>query len=92
MNIIMKDILALLNIEISSKECLSQKKIINHVENNYKELISTVISTRLNYDKNACIITPFGLKNSKRESKNFIVLFGYERKNNIKTKQKFKHQ
>ena len=83
--IIMEDILALLNIDVSYNERLSQiNKIMNQVEKNFKELNLTVVSTTLYYDQSTYIITPFGLKNSKREAKDGIVLFGYERKNNIK--------
>ena len=81
----MEDILALLNIDVSYNERVSQiNKILNQEENNYKELNLTVVSTTLNYDQNTYIITPSGLKNSKRDAKDGIVLFGYERKNNIK--------
>jgi hypothetical protein len=83
--IIMEDILTLLNIDVSYNERLSQiNKIMNQVEKNFKELNLTVVSTTLYYDQSTYIITPFGLKNSKREAKDGIVLFGYERKNNIK--------
>jgi hypothetical protein len=85
MEIIMEDVLALLNIDVSYNERVSQiNKILNQEENNYKELNLTVVSTTLNYDQNTYIITPSGLKNSKRDAKDGIVLFGYERKNNIK--------
>ncbi len=81
----MEDVLALLNIDVSYNERVSQiNKILNQEENNYKELNLTVVSTTLNYDQNTYIITPSGLKNSKRDAKDGIVLFGYERKNNIK--------
>ena len=81
----MEDVLALLNIDVSYNERVSQiNKIVNQEENNYKELNLTVVSTTLNYDQNTYIITPSGLKNSKRDAKDGIVLFGYERKNNIK--------
>ena len=81
----MEDVLALLNIDVSYNERVSQiNKILNQEENNYKELNLTAVSTTLNYDQNTYIITPSGLKNSKRDAKDGIVLFGYERKNNIK--------
>ena len=85
MEIIMEDVLALLNIDVSYNERVSQiNKILNQEENNCKELNLTVVSTTLNYDQNTYIITPSGLKNSKRDEKDGIVWFGYERKNNIK--------
>ena len=81
----MEDVLALLNIDVPYNERLSQiDKIINQAENNYKELNLTVISSALNYDHSTYIITPYGLKNSKRDAKDGIVLFGYERKTSIK--------
>ena len=81
----MEDILALLNIDVSYNERISQiNNIINQEGNNYTELNLTVISTTLNYNQNTYVITPLGLKNSKREAKDGIVLFGYERKNNLK--------
>ena len=81
----MEDVLALLNIDISYNERCSQiNKIINQIGNNYIELNLTVVSSTLNYDQNTYIITPLGLKNSKRDGKDGIVLFGYERKHNIK--------
>ena len=77
----MDDILPLLNINIPYNERISQiSKIIN--KQNYLELNLSVISTTLNYDKNSYDITPKGLKDSKRNAKDGIVLFGYERKNN----------
>ena len=85
METIMEDILALLNIDVSYNERISQiNNIINQGNNNYTELNLTVISTTLNYSQNVYVITPLGLKNSKREAKDGIVLFGYERRNNIK--------
>ena len=77
----MDDILPLLNINIPYNERISQiSKIIN--KQNYLELNLSVVSTTLNYDKNSYDITPKGLKDSKRNAKDGIVLFGYERKNN----------
>ena len=77
----MDDILPLLNINIPYNERISQiSKIIN--KQNYLELNLSVVSTTLNYDKSSYDITPKGLKNSKRNAKDGIVLFGYERKNN----------
>ena len=81
----MEDVLALLNIDVSYNQRISQiNNIVNQEDNNYKQLNLTVVSTTLNYDQNTYIITPLGLKNSKRDAKDGIVLFGYERKNNIK--------
>ena len=81
----MEDVLALLNIDVSYNQRISQiNNIVNQEDNNYKQLNLTVVSTTLNYDQNTYIITPLGLKNSKRDGKDGIVLFGYERKNNIK--------
>ena len=83
----MEDVLALLNIDISYNERCSQiNKLINQFGNNYIQLNLTVVSSTLKYDKNTYIITPLGLKNSKRDAKDGIVLFGYERKNNNKKK------
>ncbi len=79
----MDDILPLLNITIPYNERISQiNKILN--SQNYLELNLNVVSTTLNYDKNSYDITPKGLKNSKRNANDGIVLFGYERKNNRK--------
>ena len=81
----MEDVLALLNIDVSYNQRIAEiNNIINQEDNNYKQLNLTVVSTTLNYDQNTYIITPLGLKNSKRDVKDGIVLFGYERKNNIK--------
>ena len=81
----MEDVLALLNIDVSYNQRISQiNNIVNQEDNNYKQLNLTVVSTTLNYDQNTYLITPTGLKNSKRDAKDGIVLFGYERKNNIK--------
>ena len=64
METIMEDILALLNIDVSYNERISQiNNIINQGNNNYTELNLTVISTTLNYSQNVYVITPLGLKN-----------------------------
>lgn len=77
----MDDILPLLNINISHNERISQiNNIINRGNANYKELSLSVVSTTLNYNRNSYLITPRGLQNSKRDAKDGIVLFGYERK------------
>jgi hypothetical protein len=85
MEIIMEDVLALLNIDVSYSDRLSQiNDVLNKIGNNYNELNLTVVSTTLNYSQKTYVITPLGLKNSKRDAKDGIVLFGYERKNIIK--------
>ena len=79
----MQDVLALLNIQVSYKERISQ--IDNLMKKkNHKELNLTVISSTLKYDQNTYTITPSGLKNSKRNANDGIVLFGYEKKSVIK--------
>jgi len=79
----MQDVLALLNIQASYKERISQ--IDNLMKKkNQKELNLTVISSTLKYDQNTYTITPSGLKNSKRNANDGIVLFGYEKKSVIK--------
>lgn len=79
----MDDILPLLNINIPYKERISQiNNIIKKGDSNYFELNLSVVSTTLNYEKNNYLITPKGLKDSKRKAEDGIVLFGYERKNN----------
>ena len=81
----MQDVLALLNIQVSYKERIS---LINNImkNKNNNELSLTVISSTLKYDQNTYLITPAGLKNSKRNANDGIVLFGYEKKNAIKKK------
>ena len=79
----MQDVLALLNIQASYKERISQ--IDNLMKKkNQKELNLTVISSTLKYEQNTYTITPSGLKNSKRNANDGIVLFGYEKKSVIK--------
>ncbi len=83
----MQDVLALLNIQISYKERISQiNNLMKNKNKNYNELNLTVISSTLKYEQNNYVITPNGLKNSKRKSNDGIVLFGYEKKNIIKKK------
>ena len=53
---------------------------------NNNELSLTVISSTLKYDQNTYLITPSGLKNSKSNANDGIVLFGYEKKSAIKKK------
>ncbi len=77
--LIMQDILTLLNLDIIYKERISQINTLNK-KKNLKELNLIVISTTLKYEQNSYLITPFGLKNSKRNSRDGIVLFGYEKK------------
>ena len=82
----MDDILPLLNINMSYNERVALiNNIVNQGNSNYFELNLNVVSTSLNYDKDNYIITPKGLKNSKRKAQDGIVLFGYERKNNRKS-------
>ena len=86
-DVIMQDVLALLNIQVSYKERISQiNNLMKNNNKNFNELNLTVISSTLKYEQNTYIITPNGLKNSKRNSKDGIVLFGYEKKNIIKKK------
>ena len=79
----MQDVLALLNIQISYKERISQVDNLMK-QKNHKELNLTVISSTLKYEQNTYVITPSGLKNSKRNANDGIVLFGYEKKSVIK--------
>ena len=83
--IIMDDILQVLNINIPYNDRLSQiNKVMSQANPNFSELQLTVVSTSLNYDQSTYIITPKGLQNSKRDAKDGIVLFGYERNYNDK--------
>ena len=79
----MQDVLALLNIQVSYKERISQVDNLMK-QKNHKELNLTVISSTLKYEQNTYVITPSGLKNSKRNTNDGIVLFGYEKKSVIK--------
>ena len=79
----MQDVLALLNIQVSYKERISQVDNLMK-QKNHKELNLTVISSTLKYEQNTYVITPSGLKNSKRNANDGIVLFGYEKKSVIK--------
>jgi hypothetical protein len=79
----MQDVLALLNIQDSYKERISQLENLMK-QKNHKELNLTVISSTLKYEQNTYVITPSGLKNSKRNANDGIVLFGYEKKSVIK--------
>ena len=82
----MDDILPLLNINIPYNERIALiNNIVKEGNSNYFELNLNVVSTSLNYDKENYIITPQGLKNSKRKAQDGIVLFGYERKNKKKS-------
>ena len=78
----MQDVLALLNIQVSYKERISQVDNLMK-QKNHKELNLTVISSTLKYEQNTYVITPSGLKNSKRNANDGIVLFGYEKKSVI---------
>ena len=76
----MADVLDLLNIKVSYNERLSQiNNIINQVDANYPELNLNILSSTLNYDQINYVITPEGIKNSKRDAKDGIVLFGYDK-------------
>jgi hypothetical protein len=77
----MDDILPLININIPYIERIRQITNILKHPNNYLELNLTIVSSTLRYEKNTFIITPKGLKNSKRNATDGIVLFGYERSN-----------
>lgn len=79
----MQDVLALLNIQVSYKERISQVDNLMK-QKNHKELNLTVISSTLKYEQNTYVITPSGLKNSKRNANDGIILFGYEKKSVIK--------
>ena len=79
----MQDVLALLNIQVSYKERISQVDNLMK-QKNHKELNLTVISSTLKYEQNTYVIAPSGLKNSKRNANDGIVLFGYEKKSVIK--------
>ena len=77
----MEDILPLLNINIPYQERLSQiNTFIKQPNPVYHLLNLTVISTTLKYPKSIYTISPLGLQNSKRNGKDGIVLFGYEKK------------
>lgn len=80
LEIIMADVLDLLNIKVSYNQRLSQiNNIINQVDANYPELNLTILSSTVNYDQINYVITPEGIKNSKRDAKDGIVLFGYDK-------------
>ena len=77
----MEDILPLLNITIPYQERISQiNTIIKQPNSRYNLLNLTVVSSTLKYPKSVYSISPSGLQNSKRNGKDGIVLFGYERK------------
>ena len=77
----MEDILPLLNISIPYQERISQiNTIIKQPNSKYNLLNLTVVSSTLKYPKSVYSISPLGLQNSKRNGKDGIVLFGYERK------------
>ena len=80
LEIIMADVLDLLNIKVSYNQRLSQiNNIINQVDANYPELNLSILSSTVNYDQINYVITPEGIKNSKRDAKDGIVLFGYDK-------------
>ena len=76
----MEDVLALLNITTPYNDRISEIDSVM-LKQKYKQLNLTIISTTLNYEKTTYIITPAGLKNSRRKACDGIVLFGYEKKN-----------
>ena len=77
----MEDILPLLNINIPYKQRISEiNTIIKKPNSKYSLLNLTVVSSTLKYPKSVYSISPLGLQNSKRNGKDGIVLFGYERK------------
>ena len=79
----MDDILPLLNINIPYQERISQiNTIIKQPKSKYNLLNLTVVSSTLKYPKSVYSISPSGLHNTKRNGKDGIVLFGYERKKN----------
>ena len=77
----MEDILPLLNINTPYKQRISEiNTIIKKPNSKYSLLNLTVVSSTLKYPKSVYSISPLGLQNSKRNGKDGIVLFGYERK------------
>ena len=77
----MEDILPLLNITTSYQDRISQiNTLIKQPNSKYNLLNLTVVSSSLKYPKSVYSISPLGLQNSKRNGKDGIVLFGYERK------------
>ena len=76
----MEDVLSLLNIDTPYNDRVKEiNKLYSKVGTKFKQLNLTIISSSLNYDKTNYLITPSGLKNSKRGGKDGIVLFGYEK-------------
>ena len=77
----MDDILPLLNITIPYEERISQiNTLVKQLNSKYTLLNLIVVSSTLKYPKSVYSISPLGLQNSKRNGKDGIVLFGYERK------------
>ena len=77
----MEDILPLLNINTPYKQRISEiNTIIKKPNSKYSLLNLTVVSSTIKYPKSVYSISPLGLQNSKRNGKDGIVLFGYERK------------
>ena len=80
----MKDILSLLKLNNSYNE--RKKELEEYVKNKkiYKKLNLAVASTSLNFSKSIFTITPYGILDGKcGNSKDGIVLFGYEQIDNI---------
>ena len=71
----------LLNINTPYQQRISEiNTIIKKPNSKYSLLNLTVVSSTLKYPKSVYSISPLGLQNSKRNGKDGIVLFGYERK------------
>ena len=71
----------LLNINTPYQQRISEiNKLIKTPNSKYSLLNLTVVSSTLKYPKSVYSISPLGLQNSKRNGKDGIVLFGYERK------------
>ena len=87
----MEDVLTLLDITTPYNNRISEIDLIISKQK-YKQLKLTIISTTLNYDKTSYIITPAGLKNSRRKAGDGIVLFGYGKKNLENQNLKFENE
>ena len=84
----MDDILPLLNITIPYEERISQiNTLVKRPNSKYTLLNLNVVSSTLKYPKSVYSISPLGLQNSKRNGKDGIVLFGYERNKENKSSE-----
>ena len=84
----MDDILPLLNITIPYEERISQiNTLVKQPNSKYTLLNLNVVSSTLKYPKSVYSISPLGLQNSKRNGKDGIVLFGYERNKENKSSE-----